>query len=90
MLMYKAKHARLVPDGHLSIDEQRLQWRKSLSPELVRTLAYDFRCGYIDQSTEDAMAEYQHRWPKVSSEEEEKAAKKARKAKKLAKRDSAA
>ena len=41
---------------------RRLEWRQSLSDVDVRALAYEYRIGAIDDCTEDAWKEYQHRF----------------------------
>lgn len=40
----------------------RLEWRRSLSDIDVRALAYEYKTGNLDQCSQDAWAEYQHRF----------------------------
>lgn len=53
---------QVIPAGFLSIDEQRLRWRASLSEVEVRSLASDYLRGMVDECNADAYLEFVHRF----------------------------
>ena len=48
-------------------DYAREAWRKTLSDEVVRSLVADYRSGMRGQDLEDAVLEYESRWPNMKS-----------------------
>ena len=46
-----------------SYDELRMAWRSTLSDYQVRQLASDYLMGKRDESTRDALDEFNRRWP---------------------------
>lgn len=58
-------------------EEARLQWRRSLPDNLVRSLAADFLRDIVDECTLDAFEEYEHRFGKHASTHKAEAAREA-------------
>lgn len=64
-----------------SYAEQRLAWRKSLTDNLVRDLAYDYKIGRTDDCSVDAWAEFQERFGDRASGPQQEFTKKRRNSK---------
>lgn len=48
----------------MTYDELRIFWREKQPDDIIRSLAYDYARGLIDECTSDAYEEYQLRWGK--------------------------
>lgn len=60
--------------NELEYELARLEWRRSLSDLLVRSLAADFLRDIVDECTLDAFEEYEHRFGKHASTNKAEAA----------------
>ena len=52
-------------DEHSTYAQARREWRRAQTDNVIRSLAYDYRRGLRDESTEDGFLEFQRRWPKL-------------------------
>lgn len=52
-----------IRDEELTYEQHCELWAQQLPPEIVRSLAYDYRHGARDEASVDGMKEFQRRWP---------------------------